>query len=141
MTTIEAYAKTTGDEGVYARANIAPPKPAAPRTDPVQPGDLSTRLLTDGSIELKFKAATGGGATFTVERQTIAGDGTISGFAYAGQADDKTFVDNAIPAGLSTINYRVRTRLTNGEVSEWSQPAAVRFGSTGSGGGPLSIAA
>jgi len=141
LSTIDAFAKATADPGVYALAGIPEPKPAAPRIDPPTPTDVAVSLRSDGGVEFRFKAAAGGGAVFLVERQTADATGTLGQFEHIGQADDrKRFIDQDTPAGVRLINYRARTRLTNGELSQWSETATIRFG-VGGEQVPLTIAA
>ncbi|MCW5757661.1 MAG: hypothetical protein KIT54_10530 [Phycisphaeraceae bacterium] len=131
---IDGYAKTTGDMGVYARAQIAPPKPATPRNDPAQPGDLRLAATTDGALELSFKATTGGGAVFLVQRQFRAIGAAPGPWLDVATIADKRWEDNDIPTGLAAIRYRVRTKLTNGQLSQWSQDAVFYYGVDGGSG-------
>lgn len=129
---IDGFAKSTADPDVYARAQIDAPKQAAPRTDAPTPTDVQASLRNDGTIEFRFAASAGGSAVFLVQRQLIAIDGTEGGFLDIGQADDlKRFFDDDVPTGVRSIDYRARTRLTNGELSDWSETATIRFGTAG----------
>jgi|GEM_PF-3445457 len=132
---IDGYAKSVADPDVYARAQIDPPKPAAPRVDPPIPTDLRAELLNDGTIEFGFKAASGGGAVYLIQRQITDADGIAGAFADIGQADEgKKFFDTSVPTGVRSIDYRARTRLTNGQTSDWSETATIRFGTAGESG-------
>lgn len=132
---IDGYAKSVADPDVYARAQIDPPKPAAPRVDAPTPTDLQADLLNDGRVEFRFKASAGGAAVFLVQRQIVPVGGAPGAFEDVGQADDlKRYVDEDVPTGVANISYRARTRLTNGQLSDWSEPATIRFGTAGEGG-------
>lgn len=132
---IDGYAKSTADPDVYARAQIDGPKPAAPRTDAPIPTDLQADLLNDGRVEFRFRAPAGGGAVFLVQRQIVPVGEAPGVFVDVGQADDlKRYVDEDVPTGVANISYRARTRLTNGQLSDWSEPATIRFGTAGESG-------
>ncbi|MEQ9094798.1 MAG: hypothetical protein RIE32_00890 [Phycisphaerales bacterium] len=127
---IDAFATTTGDPGVYPKAGIPAPKTPSERTAPPAPTDLRTTVDTDGSITLSFKATTGGGATYLVQRRTTSTEGLESPYVFLGFAeDDKTFVDNAVPEGVRSVGYRVAARLSTGPQSGWSVTRTVPFGS------------
>jgi len=139
---IDGYARNADDPDVYARAAIDPPKPAAPRTSPPTPTDVQATLFNDGRVEFRFRAPAGGGAVYLVQRQVTAADGVAGPFADAGQADDlKRFIDADVPTGVRSVAYRARTRLTNGQLSDWSESATIRFGTAAGEQPPLTIAA
>jgi hypothetical protein len=127
---IDAFATTTNDPGVYPLAGVPEPKTPSERGAPNAPTDLRSTVDTDGSIELSFKVATGGGATYLVQRRITSIDGLASDYEFIGFADeDKRFVDNAVPKGIQSVGYRVAARLTSGPQSSWSQTLTVPFGS------------
>lgn len=127
---IDAHAATTGDEATYARAGVRAPKTPGQRPAPPEPTDLRTRINTDGSIRLSFKVATGGGASYLVQRTTTGPDGVASAYIILGFAEkNKTYIDRAVPTGLKSVGYRVAARLNTGAVSPWSVTAVVPFGS------------
>lgn len=126
---IDAFATTTGDPGVYPKAGIPAPKTPSERTAPPAPTDLRTTVETDGSIELSFKATTGGGATYLVQRRTTSSEGLESPYAFLGFAgDDKRFVDTSVPDGVRSVGYRVAARLSTGPQSQWSVTRTIPFG-------------
>ncbi|MEQ8316375.1 MAG: hypothetical protein RIE77_10905 [Phycisphaerales bacterium] len=136
---IDGYAKNTADPDVYARAQIDAPRPAAPRTDAPTPTDVQASLLNDGTVEFRFRVASGGGAVYLVQRQTVSATGEEGQFENVGQADDlKRYFDASVPTGVRSVSYRARTRLTNGELSDWSETATVRFGTAGGTGSATS---
>lgn len=134
---VEGYAKESGDPDVYQRAHIDPPAPPSPRSEAAQPEDVGTRVRTDGSIEVDFTVTTGGGATFDVQRQTVLLTGEAGEWTPLATIGKKSFIDQAVPVGLRQVLYRVRTTLSNGVASEWSEPSVTNFGNQGSAGGPM----
>lgn len=131
---IDAYATTTGGPGVYPLAGIPAPKTPAERTAPPAPTDLKATVETDGSVELSFKATTGGGATYLVQRRTTSIEGVESPYVFLGFADDdKKLTDTAVPEGVRSVGYRVAARLSTGPQSAWSVTRTVPFGSQGNG--------
>ncbi|MFI4914968.1 MAG: hypothetical protein ACIAS6_00500 [Phycisphaerales bacterium JB060] len=127
---IDAHAKATKDPGVWERAQIPAPRDAAERTAPPAPTDLRASVDTDGSIDLTFKVASGGGALYLVQRVTTPLEGPSSPYEIVGFAgDDKAFTDDAVPEGLKSVGYRVAVRLTTGPLSDWSVTCEVPFGS------------
>lgn len=138
---VEGYAKESGDPDVYQRAHIDPPAPPTPRSDAPQPEDVSTRVRTDGTIEVGFTVTTGGGAIFDVQRQTVLLSGEFGSWTPLATIGKKSFIDEAVPVGLRQVLYRVRTTLSNGVASEWSEPSVTNFGNQGSAGGPMAAGA
>ena len=131
---IDAFATTTGNPGVYPLAGIPAPKTPAARTAPPAPTDLRTTVETNGSVALTFKATTGGGATYLVQRQTTSIEGVASNYEFLGFADDeKRFTDTAVPEGVKSVGYRVAARLSSGPQSAWSVTRTVPFGSQNNG--------
>ncbi|MEO1277758.1 MAG: hypothetical protein AAFV77_02245 [Planctomycetota bacterium] len=133
---VEGYAKSSGDPDVYQRAHIDPPAPPTPRSEAAQPEDVRTRVRTDGSIEVAFTVTTGGGATFDTQRQTVTLSGEAGPWTSLATIGGKEFIDPEVPVGLRQVLYRVRTTLSNGVASEWSEPSVTNFGNDGSLGGP-----
>lgn len=131
---IDGYAKTTGDPGVYSRARIDPPKSRSPRDEAPIPTNLATTSTTSGDVELTFTGSKAGGAVFIIERQLVPIGATDAPWQYADTVAEKAWVDTAIPGGLARVSYRVRAKLTNGVLSQWSYPVPFYFG-TGSGQG------
>jgi hypothetical protein len=129
---IDGYAKATGDLGVYARAQLAPPKDATPRDEAPIPTNLATTSTTSGDVELRFRGSKAGGVVFIIQRQLVPIGATDAPWQYADTVAEKVWVDQAIPGGLARVSYRVRTKLTNGVLSQWSYPVPFYFG-TGSG--------
>lgn len=133
--TIDAFAKATKDPNVWVLAQIPAPQDPSERDAPPAPTDLVADLRLDGSIELRFKGATGGGAQYQVQRQTTSVEGVTSQYEVLGFADDeKRFVDSAVPEGIRSVGYRVAARISTGLQSDWSVTYTIPFGSQGSQG-------
>lgn len=134
LSRIDAFASTVGGPGVYPLAGIPAPKTPAARTAPDAPTDLRTSVGTDGSVDLTFKATTGGGATYLVQRQTTSIEGVTSAYEFLGFADDeKRFTDNAVPDAIKSVGYRVAARISTGPQSPWSVTRTIPFGSQNNG--------
>ena len=130
--TIDAFAKATRDPNVWVLAQIPSPKEASERPAPERPTDLDAILRLNGSIEVSFKANTGGGAQYLVERQTTTVEGQTSDYTFLGFADDeKKFLDTAVPEGVKSVGYRVAARISTGLQSDWSPTFTLPFGSQG----------
>ncbi|UYV13322.1 MAG: hypothetical protein NCW75_03315 [Phycisphaera sp.] len=128
---IDGFAKTSGDPDVYARAQIDPPKPGTPRVEAPIPAQVTITSTTDGALEVTFKANKSGGSVFIIERQLVSG-GIAGPWQYATTSTEKAWLDHAVPTGLDEVRYRIRTKLTNGVLSEWCSPVPFFMG-TGSG--------
>ncbi len=134
VATIDAFALSTRDPGVWVKAQVPAPKDASVRTAPPRPTDLRAAIASDGSVRLSFKVASGGGALYLVQRVTTALGGRRDPYEFIGFAgDDKAFTDRAVPEGLKSVGYRVAVRLSTGLMSDWSITCEVPFGSQKSG--------
>ena len=124
---IDGYAKTTNDEGVYVRAQIAPPKPPAPRTDAPIPTNLIITPTTNGRMRLSFEASKGAGSVSSAQRRhkTIGGQETT--WQLVDTISTKWWIDVNVPTGLEWVRYQVATKLTNGVRSDWSVDRAFFF--------------
>lgn len=126
---IDGYAKSTKNPSVYALAGIAEPKKPSARTEAPTPTDIATRITSNGDVVFTFKVASGGGATFPIQRKSIALDGYTGPWEDLGLANsDKRYTDNTATSGVTAYIYRVATRLTTGVQSEWSEWATASFG-------------
>ncbi|UYV13606.1 MAG: hypothetical protein NCW75_04815 [Phycisphaera sp.] len=55
---------------------------------------------------------------------SLLNDGTVD----VGQADENNgFFDASVPTGVRSIDFRARMRLSNGQTSDWSETATIRF--------------
>jgi len=132
---IDGYAKTTSDPGVYARAQIDPPKSASPREEAPVPTDLGIRATSFGDLVLTFDANKGQGSVFIIERQLRPIGGEPGAWTYADTSSEKTWTDTSVPNGIASVRYRVRTKLTNGVLSDWSEDKGFFYGTDGGVGG------
>jgi len=137
IATITAFAKTTGDPGVYGTAGLTPPRQPGPRPAPERPVELTLTASPDGSLELRFRIVAAG-AVFEVQRTAIALDGQQSPWVTLATTGEKRYLDQAVPAAQRQVQYRVRAILPNNAASEWSTPVPFNYGSQGSMGGPAS---
>ena len=132
--TIDAFAKATKNPNVWVLAQIPAPKDPSERPAPPAPTDLRAVVDSDGSVNLTFKVATGGGATYLVQRLITPLEGAPNAYEFLGFANDnKTFTDNAVPEGVKSVGYRVAARLATGPMSSWSQTLIIPFGSQDNG--------
>lgn len=131
VTQIEGYAKATGDQGVYIRAEVPEPKPKTPRTEAPIPQNLGLRNTTNGNLVLTFEANKGAGSVFVIQRRTKPVGGTAGEFQYMDTTAEKTWTDPSVPTGLEWVSYQVATKLTNGVLSDWSTARTFNFGSVG----------
>ncbi|MEQ8844752.1 MAG: hypothetical protein RIB58_07840 [Phycisphaerales bacterium] len=125
---IDTHASLTHDPGVYARALLEAPGTPGSRPTPEAPRIAELRMNRAGQIEITIEATTGGSAIFEIERYAVDLDGKEGPFVFVAATASKTHVDTATPRGVSAAFYRVRTRLTNGKVSQWTLPHGVRYG-------------
>jgi len=135
IATIDAYFKTTDDPAVYTRAEIDPPKTPSERPAPPKPVELGLTSFPDGSLRLGFKISAAN-AVFEIQRSTTDTTGQQSPWATVAVTGDKMYTDPAVPAGLRSLEYRVRGVLPSGKAGQWSTPVPFRFGSQGSQAGP-----
>jgi hypothetical protein len=125
---IRVAAKKEGTEELYQLAQIDPPKKPSARSEAPIPTGLATSTTTSGDVVLTFEGSKAGGVLFEVQRQLQPIAGQPGAWAHVATIGQKEFVDTAVPSGLAAVNYRVRTQLTTGILSEWSYPAPLYFG-------------
>ena len=129
---IRVYAETNNNPNVFVLANI--PAPASPSALPA-PGicdQFEVQLLDTGALQLKWKCSNPTGAVGTVYeiRRKLS---TAAPFVFIGAAGgDKTFVDDTVPFGSSSVFYQVVGR-RSGLVGP-SNTYVVTFGVGGGGG-------
>lgn len=134
VTSIDGYARFTGDRGVWARAFIAPPADPGPRPAPDAPRDGDLRLQNGGSIVVRF-TSTGEGVLYEVQRQVVSLDGYPGPWATVASGAGKTWTDECPPSGVLEVRYRARAMRPGrrgpfgpASVSRWSNPVAATFG-------------
>lgn len=135
LATIKAFAKSTNDPSVYAKAQIPEPADRTPAPPPSMPYDLDADLDNNGNVVLTFKsdnAQSHTGVFFEVRRK-LNGE---SSFALVGSTGTKSFTDTGIQAGTASAVYNVTAK--RGELSSpTSENIYVPF--AGGGNGPVSI--
>lgn len=116
---------------IYQLAQIPAPAGPSPFAAPSTPFDLNATLaITDGGIQLRWKASQPSGITgvvYRVDRQT----GNSTTWTLVALTGSKNTIDTSVPVGTSRVIYRViaqRGSLT----SNASNPLEIRFG-TGPG--------
>lgn len=103
--TIKNFAENNNDPNVYSLAQIPPPQPAGPTPPPGRPFELTVGLLQTGALELKWKCDNPSGTSGTVyEVQRRIGNGQ---FAYIGVSGNRSFTDDTLPQGSSSIIYQI----------------------------------
>lgn len=136
IATIKAYAESTGDDTVYALANISPKDPPSPVPAPEAPASLSAALGTSGEIILSWKATNPTG-TYYVVRRKLGGLGTWENL---GDTGGKEFIDDTIPQGTASVLYQVFAKRGT-QKSPGSTQINVSFGVGSDGQTELSMAA
>ena len=126
---IRVAAKKNGTNELYQLAQIEPPRKPTARTEAPIPTNLSTDSTTSGQVVLTFQGSKAGGVVFEVQRQLVPVGELPGPWQPLGTIGTKEFTDQNVPSGMAQINYRVRTILTTGIVSQWSLPAPFYFGS------------
>ena len=130
--TIDAYAKATNDPGVYTRSGLDAPKKPAARGAPPTPTDLDANVTNSGDVAFRFTCTTGGSSYFEIQRRFTTLDGFVQTWQPLTTTTDKTILDEDVPTGFRSVDYRVRAVRTNGKASEFSESATANFGSGGS---------
>src|SRR5690606_5835498 len=141
INTIRAYAKTTGDDGVYEAAQIPPPDAPTPYPAPAAPSDLRTSLDKNGDVTVAWRITqpAHGASVFTVIWRRLNANGP---FTIVGNTQDKAFTDTTVPVGTSEVAYQLQA-LAGGQSGPFSEPVTVYLGKPGSNqaGQGLQIAA
>jgi hypothetical protein len=138
--TIRAFAETNEDPGVYATAQIPAPKPRTPLGPAPTPENLAATLTNAGTISLSWQTETAGRMGFVVERRTGAPGQAFGGWSLIGTSSTKNFIDETLPTGLESAQYRVFAERPGGR-SQPTEPIVVLFGTGGQSQGELRIAA
>lgn len=125
--TIKTFAATSNNLNVFALADL--PEPAAPGTTPPPgtPTDFKVSLRGDGALELAWKCSNpgnGGQPVYEILRRFGAG-----AFAFAGNAHERSYIDDSIPEGAAPVTYQITAVRTTAR----GNPAQflVNFGAAG----------
>lgn len=138
--TIRAYARTTGDDEVYAVAQIPPPQQRDPAPPPAAPTDITLNPQPDGSIQIKWKITqpAPGAEIQTVVQRKLNNAGAWQNLGVTGL---KTFTDSTVPAGTELVTYMLHAT-RGGEAGPFSQQTSINLGVPGNQGEQgLSLAA
>ncbi|NRA57700.1 MAG: hypothetical protein HRU13_06240, partial [Phycisphaerales bacterium] len=128
---INTFAKDQQNpDGVYALAEIDPPKPREPLGEPPVPTDLTVTLDTEGRANLRFKGTRQGGTVFTIQRRTTGTDGLTTSWTTITTIAERVFIDGGTPTGVASIAYRVRGERVGG-TSAFSSPITLFLGTSG----------
>lgn len=129
---IRAKAQVSGD-GIWTLAGLPAPSTPAPVGPPGTPFDFKASLKPGGALQLKWKCENPAGSQGTLYQLGRKVDGAAT-FEYIGGSGTKSFTDNTLPAGSSTIIYQIQgVRSTAiGDAAEF----VVNIG-VGSGGGMM----
>jgi hypothetical protein len=131
LATIDAYARATGDRGVWVRAQVPAPKTPGERGAPEAPVFEPLVQITGGIVRVGFAVAAGPGAQFLLQRRDTALDNATTDWFPLATLTEKVHHDAAIPFGLRQVRYRVRAQLSSGPASAWSNEVVFSFGSEG----------
>jgi hypothetical protein len=104
---------------------------------PVEPTDIRTPALIDGSIQLHWKAtnaAPSTGTAFNIFRK-LAGQ---TSYFPVGTVGVRTFTDSTVPPGTASIQYIIRG-IRGDKTGPFSEPVTVYLGKApfGEGGGEV----
>lgn len=130
INTIRAYAKTTGDDGVYEAAQIPPPDAPTPYPAPAAPADLKTSLDNNGNVNVTWRITqpASGAQVFTMVTRRLNGNGP---FTLIGSTQGKQFTDTTVPAGTAEVTYQLQA-MAGGQTGPFSEPVTVYLGKPGS---------
>lgn len=137
---IRAYAKTTGDDEVYALAQIPPPQQRDPAPPPAAPAEITLSVQPNGSIVVKWKITqpVKGAEIQTVIQRRLNNTGPWENLGVTGL---KTFTDSTVPAGAELVTYMLHAT-RGGEAGPFSQQTSINLGIPGNQGEQgLSLAA
>jgi hypothetical protein len=105
---IRAKAETTNNPGVYALGSIPAPATPAPQGPPGTPNELAAELDGDGSLILTWKCANPVGTQGTIYQVWRSTTGSTGEFTYIGGVGEKKFVDASVPAGATSVCYKIQ---------------------------------
>jgi len=116
ISTIQAYAKATGDPGVFVRARLRARKRAM-RRGPIAPHSPNLRfVVSQGEMVLTWKGRTLPGTFYRVERRLTPADAPDAPYRFIAAVGERRFVDTTIPPGTTRVEYLV-TATKNGRTA------------------------
>lgn len=103
---IRTAARVNG-ENVYSLATVSPPRRRSPIGSPGKPTSFNMAIDARGTLMLKWECKNPRRSTGTVYQlwRQIAPNGP---FTFLGISGSKKFEDETVPAGTSTITYRIQ---------------------------------
>lgn len=109
--TVKAFARRTGERGVYPAAQVPAPKDPTPTGPPPAAKNLRVRLLPSGALRLAWEGTTARGAFFSIYRglpgESAEGPG---GMRLLATVAAKHYTDGTIPPGTPEVRYAVEAR-------------------------------
>ncbi|HEX3355954.1 MAG TPA: hypothetical protein VHS31_03140, partial [Tepidisphaeraceae bacterium] len=111
-------------------AQIPAPATPSPKPAPGTPSNFKVSLDGNGALNLAWKCNNPAGTSGTIY-QVWRRIGGVGDFSYLGGTGDKTFIDDTLPAGSSSVTYQVQA-VRSTAVGAWAQ-FNVNFGVGGSG--------
>lgn len=123
------HTATSGDDpaAVYAAAMIDPPSDRRELPEPEVPERLNITLDSEGRAVVRFDGCRHGGTVWRIQRQTTGIDGRLGDWELVATVLRREFIDEATPAGVASVRYRVRAERPSG-VSAYSAPATIPMG-------------
>lgn len=128
---IRAFAETSTDpNGVYSRAQFAPPAPPSPVGPPGQPTDLRVELeAATGILTLRWKCANPAAGTSYIVQRRLPDE---TNFSFLGVTGSKKFIDTALLAGPDMVQYIVQGQ-RSGQSGPTSEVFTINFGQSPGG--------
>lgn len=106
---IKAFAATSDDPQVYVLADLSPKAEPGETPAPEAPSDVSTTLLPNGALELKWKGKGPQGTFYIVSRRLS----TESSYSIIATVTDKVFTDSSLPFGIDEVRYQINAQQTD----------------------------
>ncbi len=119
---IKGFADHTGNEDVYAIAQISPPAPPSPTPAPVTPRSLTIALSNMGVVNLAWEGTLANRTFYEVQR-SFADTPIESDWTPIGSVANRFFDDNTLPNGTPKAHYRVRAVRGAGGAGSFNDPS------------------
>ncbi len=123
IATVKAFAETTDDPGVYARADVPPPAEPTPAGPPAPPTSVTGTITSDGAVRLRWKGTLSHRTFYEIFRR-LDGEATWTVLDSVGE---KAYLDASVPPGTSGVQYRVRAKRGR-HTSAANDPIRLRLG-------------
>ncbi|MGD9790239.1 MAG: hypothetical protein AB7Q00_01725 [Phycisphaerales bacterium] len=130
---IVSFIEQSGNEDLWALAGLTPPAAPGEAPPPNAPTELFATLDSIGNVIVSWRATQPAGTSGTIYQVRRALDNE-TGFTLLDVVGEKTFTDETVPLGTTTVQYVVYAR-RSGVLSEPSPVLALRFGRVGVGSG------